>query len=44
MCVILFDESDVDEMTALAELTGGRISDASSDNLASLFKEIRGYL
>lgn len=42
--VILFGESDVDEMTDLAELTGGRTFDASSDSLAAVFKEIRGYL
>lgn len=42
--VILFGEADVDEMTALATTTGGRTFDASSDSLASVFKEIRGYL
>ena len=42
--VILFGESDVAEMSDLAALTGGRTFDASSDNLAAVFKEIRGYL
>lgn len=42
--VILFGEADVTEMTSLAELTGGRTFDASSDSLAAVFKEIRGYL
>ncbi|MGO2111113.1 MAG: extracellular solute-binding protein [Pseudoclavibacter sp.] len=42
--VILFGESDVDEMNELANVTGGRTFDASSDSLASVFKEIRGYL
>lgn len=42
--VILFGEADVKEMSSLADLTGGRTFDASSDSLSSVFKEIRGYL
>jgi len=40
---ILFGEGQVDEMTALAQATGGRQFDGRSVRLASVFKEIRAY-
>jgi Ca-activated chloride channel family protein len=40
---LLFGESNVQEMTAVATLTGGRAFDARSGSLAGVFKEIRGY-
>ena len=40
---ILFGESDVAEMNALAELTDGRVFDATHAGLAAVFKDIRGY-
>ncbi|MEO3856978.1 extracellular solute-binding protein [Acrocarpospora sp. B8E8] len=41
--VVLFGDSDVDEMTRIAELTGGAVFDARTGSLAAAFKEIRGY-
>ncbi|SDK64787.1 substrate-binding domain-containing protein [Nonomuraea jiangxiensis] len=41
--VVLFGESDVEEMRQVAELTGGALFDARSTSLSSAFKEIRGY-
>lgn len=41
--VILYGEANVDEMTGLTELTGGRVFDALSGDLDAAFKEIRGY-
>ncbi|MEV7006970.1 VWA domain-containing protein [Streptosporangium sp. NPDC051022] len=41
--VVLFGDSDVDEMKRIATLTGGAVFDARSGSLASAFKEIRGY-
>ncbi|GAA0410281.1 VWA domain-containing protein [Acrocarpospora corrugata] len=41
--VVLFGDSDVAEMTRIAELTGGAVFDARSGSLAAAFKEIRGY-
>ncbi|WP_433211665.1 VWA domain-containing protein [Microtetraspora malaysiensis] len=41
--VVLFGESDVEEMRAVAALTGGAVFDARSTSLSSAFKEIRGY-
>lgn len=41
--VILYGEANEDEMTALADLTGGRVFDALDGDLAEAFKEIRGY-
>lgn len=41
--VILFGASDDEEMTQLAEGTGGRAFDAKSEDLGEVFKEIRGY-
>jgi Ca-activated chloride channel family protein len=40
---VLFGESDVPEMTELAELTGGRVFDAREQDLEQVFREIRGY-
>ncbi|MBS1910661.1 MAG: VWA domain-containing protein [Bacteroidetes bacterium] len=40
---ILFGESSVDQMQAVADLTGGRVFDARTTSLAVVFKEIRGY-
>lgn len=40
---ILFGDSDVEEMKALAELTGGKVFDGRKTSLAKVFKEIRGY-
>ena len=40
---VLFGESVVDEMTKVAETTGGRTFDARRESLAAVFKEIRGY-
>jgi Ca-activated chloride channel family protein len=40
---ILFGEGNVDEMTALAALTGGRTFDARKGDLAAVFRDIRGY-
>lgn len=42
--VVLFAAANDGEMAALAELTGGRVFDARDANLASVFREIRGYL
>jgi Ca-activated chloride channel family protein len=40
---IMFGDADMDEMKSLAELTGGRVFDATSSSLSAVFKEIRGY-
>ncbi|WP_066361689.1 vWA domain-containing protein [Herbidospora mongoliensis] len=41
--VVLFGDSDVDEMNEIAKLTGGAVFDARNGSLAEAFKEIRGY-
>lgn len=41
--VIRYGESDPREMQALAQLTGGKVFEASQTPLAEVFKEIRGY-
>ncbi|WP_182905544.1 VWA domain-containing protein [Microbispora sp. H13382] len=41
--VVLFGDSDADEMRQVAALTGGAVFDARRASLASAFKEIRGY-
>ncbi|MEV6981694.1 VWA domain-containing protein [Sphaerisporangium sp. NPDC051017] len=41
--VVLFGDSDVNEMKQIAQLTGGATFDARSGSLAAAFKEIRGY-
>jgi Ca-activated chloride channel family protein len=40
---IMFGDADLDEMKSLADLTGGRVFDATSSSLSAVFKEIRGY-
>jgi Ca-activated chloride channel family protein len=40
---IMFGDADMSEMKSLAELTGGRVFDATSSSLSAVFKEIRGY-
>ncbi len=40
---ILFGESNVDEMQAVARASGGRVFDGRKLALAQVFKEIRGY-
>lgn len=40
---ILFGEASNDDMTALAQFTGGRVFDGRKAALALVFKEIRGY-
>jgi Ca-activated chloride channel homolog len=39
----MFGDADMDEMKSLADLTGGRVFDATSSSLSAVFKEIRGY-
>lgn len=41
--VVLFGDSDVEEMRRIATLTGGAVFDARDGSLAKAFKEIRGY-
>ncbi|WP_345148010.1 hypothetical protein [Nonomuraea rubra] len=41
--VVLFGESDAEEMRRVAELTGGAVFDARETSLTSAFKEIRGF-
>ncbi|TKK89325.1 VWA domain-containing protein [Herbidospora galbida] len=41
--VVLFGDSDADEMNQVAKLTGGAVFDARNGSLAEAFKEIRGY-
>ncbi|MET8046245.1 VWA domain-containing protein [Streptosporangium sp. NPDC005286] len=41
--VVLFGDSDVNEMKQIAQLTGGATFDARKGSLAAAFKEIRGY-
>jgi Ca-activated chloride channel family protein len=40
---LLFGENSEAEMTAVADLTGGKVFDARTVPLAEAFKEIRGY-
>lgn len=40
---ILFGNASVKEMEGIAEATGGRVFDAQSTALSSIFKQIRGY-
>jgi Ca-activated chloride channel family protein len=40
---ILFGDSSQDDMQAIADLTGGRLFDAQSSDLETIFKQIRGY-
>jgi len=41
--VILFGEADEEEMSAIADATGGRVFDAKQTPLETIFKQIRGY-
>lgn len=41
--VVLFGNANVDELTGIAELTGGKAFDALNGDLAGAFQEIRGY-
>ncbi|GAA4468189.1 VWA domain-containing protein [Phytohabitans houttuyneae] len=40
---LLFGEGNVQEMTEVARISGGRTFDARSGSLAGVFKQIRGY-
>ncbi|WP_341742948.1 VWA domain-containing protein [Azonexus hydrophilus] len=40
---VLFGNGNAEELTALAELTGGRMFDSRKIGLSSMFKAIRGY-
>lgn len=40
---IVFGASDRGELGQLAELTGGKVFDATSGDLTAAFREIRGY-
>jgi Ca-activated chloride channel homolog len=40
---ILFGEAKVQDLQSIADMTGGRMFDASKTPLAAIFKEIRGY-
>lgn len=40
---VLFGEASTHEMSTVAETTGGRLFDATSHSLSSIFKQIRGY-
>jgi Ca-activated chloride channel family protein len=40
---ILFGEGNPKELTALAEVSGGRLFDSRATSLAAVFREIRGY-
>jgi Ca-activated chloride channel family protein len=41
--VVLFGNGNVDELTKVATLTGGKVFDALNGDLAGAFQEIRGY-
>ncbi|HYM83933.1 MAG TPA: hypothetical protein VEY67_07275, partial [Candidatus Dormibacteraeota bacterium] len=40
---ILFGEGDQGSLQRLADLTGGRLFDATQSSLEAIFKQIRGY-
>ena len=40
---IRFGEANPDELQQIADITGGKVFDGRSGNLAQVFKEIRGY-
>ena len=40
---ILFGDASREAMQDVADLTGGRLFDATSDSLGTIFKQIRGY-
>lgn len=41
--VVLFGNANIDELTRVADLTGGKVFDALNGDLAGAFQEIRGY-
>ena len=41
--VVLFGNANVDELTQVATLTGGKVFDALNGDLAGAFQDIRGY-
>jgi Ca-activated chloride channel family protein len=41
--VVLFGDANVQELTGVATLTGGKVFDALNGDLASAFRDIRGY-
>ncbi|CAN5288759.1 substrate-binding domain-containing protein [soil metagenome] len=41
--VVLFGNGNVEELTRVAKLTGGKVFDALNGDLAGAFQEIRGY-
>lgn len=41
--VVLFGNGDIDALTAIANLTGGKVFDALGGDLTGAFQEIRGY-
>jgi Ca-activated chloride channel homolog len=41
--VVLFGNGNVDELTSVADLTGGKVFDATNGDLTGAFQEIRGY-
>jgi Ca-activated chloride channel family protein len=40
---ILFGDAQTDQMQSIADLTGGKLFDATTSSLESIFKQIRGY-
>ena len=40
---VLFGDADEDAMQEIADVTGGRLFDGTSDSLSFIFKQIRGY-
>jgi Ca-activated chloride channel family protein len=41
--VVLFGDGDTDELTRVADVTGGQVFDAKDGDLSAAFREIRGY-
>jgi Ca-activated chloride channel family protein len=40
---VLFGDANTDQMQSIADLTGGKLFDATKDSLGTIFKQIRGY-
>jgi Ca-activated chloride channel homolog len=40
---VVFGDANKDDMQSIADLTGGKLFDATSDSLGAIFKQIRGY-
>jgi Ca-activated chloride channel homolog len=40
---VLFGDASAEELTRIADATGGKVFDARSSSLSEIFKEIRGY-